>query len=215
MSLPFGDSKRRGRRFDSEMPTVLLTAFEPFDRWPANSSWLALVELARDLPREPGITTRLYPVDFLAVKQLLAKDLAANYDYAIHMGQAAGSSRVQLEAVGINVGGAADQSSDDFRPLSDDGPMAYRSPLPLADWAAKLRGAGIPAEVSYHAGTYLCNATLYWNCYLAERLSLKTRAAFIHLPLDLSQVLDEPRGMSSLPTSLAAEALRLILEELR
>ena len=197
------------------MPTVLVTAFEPYDRWPVNASWLALVELTRDLPREPAITTRLYPVDFAEVKQRLAKDLAANYDYAIHVGQAPGSSRVQLEAIAINIGASSHQSPDEFRPLSDDGPVAYRSPLPLAAWAGKLRGAGIPAGVSYHAGTYLCNATLYWNCYLAERLAVKTRAAFVHLPLDVSQVVDEPHGLASLPTSRAVEALRLILEELR
>jgi pyroglutamyl-peptidase len=99
--------------------------------------------------------------------------------------------------------------------LADDGPMAYRSPLALADWAIKLREAGIPAQVSYHAGTYLCNATLYWTCYLTERLSIKTQAAFIHLPLDVSQVINEPHGMPALPTAIAVHALRLILEELR
>ncbi|HEV2968646.1 MAG TPA: pyroglutamyl-peptidase I [Pirellulales bacterium] len=196
------------------MTTVLLTAFEPYDRWQTNASWLTLVELTQALPREPSITTRLYPVDFAAVKQRLAKDLAANYDFAIHLGQAPGSGRVQLEAVGINIGGSSHQSPDQFLPLSDDGPVAYRSPLPLPAWAVKLREAGIPAQVSYHAGTYLCNATLYWTCYLTERLSIRTQAAFVHLPLDVSQVVGEPHGMPSLPTSLATKALRLILEEL-
>jgi pyroglutamyl-peptidase len=196
------------------MPSVLLTAFEPYDRWTSNASWLALVELTQELPKAPTITTRLYPVDFAAVKQRLAKDLAANYDYAIHLGQAPGSSRVQLEAIGLNIGGSSHQSPDEFLPLSDDGPIAYRSPLPLAAWAIKLRGAGIPAQVSYHAGTYLCNATLYWTCYLAERLSIKTEAAFIHLPLDVSQVVGEPHGMPSLPTALTTKSLRLILDEL-
>lgn len=197
------------------MASVLLTAFEPYDRWTSNASWLALVELTQDLPHEPAVTTRLYPVDFAAVKQRLAKDLAVNYDYAIHVGQAPGSSRVQLEAIGINVGGSSHQSPDQFLPLSDDGPVAFRSPLPLAEWAVKLRTAGIPAQVSYHAGTYLCNAILYWNCYLTERLSLKTESAFIHLPLDVSQVVAEPHGMPSLPTGMASKALRLIIEELR
>ena len=48
------------------MASVLITAFEPYDRWEANSSWLALVELTKDLPSEPRITTRRYPVDFAA-----------------------------------------------------------------------------------------------------------------------------------------------------
>ena len=196
------------------MPSVLLTAFEPYERWKSNASWLALVQLTQELPKSPVVTTRLYPVDFATVKQRLTDDLALNPDFAIHLGQAPGSSRVQLEAIGINVGGSGGQSPDQYGPLSDDGPVAYRSPLPLADWAVKLRRAGIPAQVSYHAGTYLCNATLYWTCYLAERLGLRTRAAFIHLPLDISQALNEPHGTASLPVQLSAAAVRLILEEL-
>jgi pyroglutamyl-peptidase len=196
------------------MKSVLITAFEPYDRWKTNASWLALVQLTQDLPKRPKIVTRLYPVDFSTVKQRLTDDLSAGFDYAIHLGQAPSSSRVQLEAIGINVGGSGAQSPDQYRPLSEDGPVAYRSPLPLADWAIKLRGAGIPAQVSYHAGTYLCNATLYWSSYLAERLALKTQAAFIHLPLDISQVVNEPHGAPSLPAAISASAIRLILGEL-
>jgi pyroglutamyl-peptidase len=92
--------------------------------------------------------------------------------------------------------------------------VAYRSALPLADWAVKLRRAGVPAQVSYHAGNYLCNATLYWSHYLAERLALATQTAFIHVPLDVSQVVNEPHGTASLPVNLSAQAVRLILEEL-
>ncbi len=46
------------------MTRVLLTAFEPYDTWKANASWLALVDLTSDLPSQPQVTTRLYPVDF-------------------------------------------------------------------------------------------------------------------------------------------------------
>ncbi len=92
--------------------------------------------------------------------------------------------------------------------------MAYRSPLPLAAWAVRLRKAQIPAEISYHAGTYLCNATMYFSCYVAERLGLKTKAAFIHLPLDVTQTAAEAQDMAALPADISAEALRLILAEI-
>ena len=132
------------------MSNVLLTAFEPYDRWPTNASWLALVELTRELPREPTITTRLYPVDFAEVKQRLVKDLAGNYDFAIHLGQAPGSSRVQLEAIGINVGGSSHQSPDQYLPLADDGPMAYRSPLawPIGRSSSARRGFPLKSPIT-------------------------------------------------------------------
>jgi pyroglutamyl-peptidase len=196
------------------MTSVLITAFEPYDRWKANSSWLTLVKLTQAMPSEPAITTRLYPVDFAAVKEKLANDLRAEYDYALHLGQAPGSTRIQLEAIAVNVGGSSTQSPDQFRPLVEGGPIAYRSPLPLGAWAVRLREAGVPAQISYHAGTYLCNATLYFSCYLAERMALKTRAAFIHLPLDPSQTAEQAQDLASLPAATSAEALRMILDEL-
>ncbi len=196
------------------MVSVLITAFEPYDRWSANSSWLTLVKLTQTLPAEPAITTRLYPVDFAAVKEKLAHDLRANYDYALHLGQAPGSTHVQLESIAINIGGSSRQSPDQFRQLVDGGPTAYRSPLPLAEWSVQMREMRIPAQVSYHAGTYLCNAMLYFSCYLAERMALKTRAAFVHLPLDPSQTAQQAPELASLPADVSAEALRAILTEL-
>jgi pyroglutamyl-peptidase len=196
------------------MKTVLVTAFEPYDRWKTNSSWLALVHLTQELPGDPKIVTRRYPVDFSTVKQRLADDLAANYDYALHLGQAPGSGRIQLEAIGLNIGGSGGQTADQFRPLVDGGPVAYHSPLPLDEWTVKLNRAGIPATLSYHAGTYLCNAILYLSCYFAEQMRLKTQAAFIHLPLDLTQTTGLPQDFASLPAATSSAAVRMVLAEL-
>jgi pyroglutamyl-peptidase len=196
------------------LASVLITAFEPYDRWDANSSWLTLVQLTQNLPAQPAVTTRLYPVDFAAVKERLANDLRANYDVALHLGQAPGSTRVQLENFAINIGGSSHQSPDDFRTLVEGGPAAYRSTLPLANWSARLRDAGIPAQVSHHAGAYLCNATLYFSCYLAERMGLRTQAAFVHLPLDVAQTAGQAQSMASMPAEMSARALHLILDDL-
>ena len=196
------------------MPTVLVTAFEPYDRWPENSSWLALVELTRELPTNLKVVTRRYPVDFEAARARLADDLAANYDFALLLGQSPGISRVHLEMVGVNVGGHSSQIPDQYQPLVAGGPPAYQSSLPLAAWSARIREFGIPCQVSYHAGTYLCNAVLYLTHHIAAERGLKTRAAFIHLPLAPAQVLGERQDWPSLPSSHCAEAMRLILGEL-
>jgi pyroglutamyl-peptidase len=103
---------------------------------------------------------------------------------------------------------------DEFGCLAEDGPIAYRSDLPLADWAAKIRRAGIPCQVSYHAGTYLCNATLYLSHFLAACKSLTTRPLFVHLPLDVSQALGESKDFPTMPAATMAAAVRLILDEL-
>jgi pyroglutamyl-peptidase len=196
------------------LPSILITAFEPYDRWQENASWLALVALTREMPVGPRIVTRRYPVDFNEVRKRLADDLAANYDVALHLGQAPGIGRIHLEAFGLNVGGHSGQSPDEFQPLVPDGPPAYRSSLPLADWAAKIRELGIPCQVSHHAGTFLCNAVLYLTHHLVAQERLKTRAAFIHLPLAPSQVLTERQDWPSLPSDRCAEAIQAIVSSL-
>ncbi|MFM9117423.1 MAG: pyroglutamyl-peptidase I, partial [Planctomycetota bacterium] len=103
------------------------------------------------------------------------------------------------------------QSPDEFQPLDPAGPVAYRSDLPLVDWAHRLRAVGIPTTVSYHAGTYLCNAVLYWALHLANKWQLPTRSTFVHLPLATSQVVNDRRDTPSLPSEIAATALREIL----
>jgi pyroglutamyl-peptidase len=196
------------------MTQVLLTAFGPYDDWSENASWLALIELTRDLPEQPTVVTRRYPVDFVEARRQLADDLEQRYDVALHLGQAPGAGRICLERFGLNVGGTRDQLPDEFRPLVDDGPPAYCSQLPLDQWAQRLRDEGIPAQVSYHAGTYLCNATLYWSHYLCELMSLPTRSAFLHLPLAPAQVVDRRADLPSLPSETVARALRLMLQSI-
>lgn len=197
------------------MTKVLITAFEPYDRWTTNASWLTLVEFTKSLPKSPRVTTRLYPVDLEAVRHRLANDLQAGYDFALHLGQAPGSAAIGLEAIGLNIGIGGEHAADDIEVLHPDGPVAYRSQLPLKALAGKLREAGIPVRVSFHAGTYLCNALLYLSHLLIEQNRLKTKVAFVHVPLDPTQVVESEQELACLSASRSAEALRILVESCR
>ena len=195
------------------MPRILVTAYGPYDEWPDNVSWLVLQELTRALPADCPVTTRLYPVDFSVVKARLANDMRDEFDVAIHLGQAPGRATIALEAVGLNLACERGQRAEDAVPLMADGPAAYCSRLPLGEWAAMLNEAGIPAEVSHHAGTYLCNAALYLSHYFGERTGKQTASSFLHLPLDPSQVLASGPVMPSLPAAVSATAVRMLIEK--
>jgi len=196
------------------MTRVLLTAFEPYGEYPSNASWLALVELTKDLPNEPKVTTRRYPVDFERIRSLIEQDLTRGFDVAIHLGQAPGSTAIRLESLAVNVRREYPAPDDHDQPLCAEGPAAYRATLPLANWAPLLRGIGIPCEVSYHAGTYLCNAALYWNRHLCAQHGWSTRSAFIHLPLEPSQIAQPERSTASMPAIMVAKGLQRILSEI-
>lgn len=184
------------------MSQVLVTAFEPYDIWPENSSWLTLVELTKDLPNRPRLTTRRYPVDYDQMTQQLKQDLLLGFDYVIHLGQSPGSCSIHLETVGLNQASRGTDAAAGCVPLIDDGPMAYRSQVPAEDLCVMLRKAGIPTRVSTHAGTYLCNAALYLTHHLIATERLKTQAIFLHLPLDVSQAAQQANDVPSMPASL-------------
>ena len=196
------------------MSQVLVTAFEPYDIWRENSSWLTLIELTKDLPNRPNLTTRRYPVDYDLMRQQLKTDLKLGFDYVLHLGQSPGSCSIQLETVGLNQASRGADASAGCVPLIDEGPMAYRSQLPAEDLCVLLRQAGIPTRVSTHAGTYLCNAALYLSHHLIATEQLKTQAIFLHLPLDVSQAAEHPNEVASMPASLGAKAIRMMLQHL-
>ena len=189
------------------MTRVLLTAFEPYDRWPENSSWLALVDLTRWYDGGAEITTRRYPVDLTAMSERLRKDLQDDYDLALHLGQSPGSTLIKLESIGLNV-------RSDGSPLLREAPAAYRSGLPLDRCYRSLIAAGIPSEVSHHAGTYLCNAELFLSQHYAESFGLRTQSAFVHVPLSPAQVAKDKAGLASMSTPMSAAAIALIVDQL-
>ena len=191
------------------MTRVLITAFEPYDRWEQNASWLALMDLTRWYEGPIELTTRRYPVDLSQMSQQLRKDIQMDFDIALHLGQSPGSTLVKLESVGLNV-------RTDGSPLIENAAEAYRCPLKLAEAAQSLVAAGIPCELSHHAGTYLCNAALYLSQHYAKSFGMKTVSAFIHLPLTPAQAAaDAGTRLPSMSTAMASAALALLIDQVK
>lgn len=194
---------------------ILLTAFESYDDWDNNSSWLALVELLRDSSQDFELTTRRYPVNLPALEKKLNEDLEHSFDAVLHLGQAPGSSAIKLETVALNVAGCVDERGELLPEIIPSGPLAFRTRMPVGLWAGSLREAHIPAFVSYHAGTFLCNATMYLSHYWYHSRDLATPVGFVHLPLATEQVAQSLLAKPSLPKSTLATAIKLILNDLR
>ncbi len=193
---------------------VLLTAFEPYDDWTENSSWMALAELLKSRPATVELITRRYPVDLEKLRERLHQDLQKNPDIVLHLGQSPGTAAIKLEAIAVNVAGCVDEHGRALPAIVDSGTVAYQSSMPLERWVEKLRGSGIPTIVSYHAGTYLCNATMYLSHYWCQTRSERTRIGLVHLPLATEQIAGSGRSLPSLPVATLAQALRLIIEDL-
>jgi len=167
-----------------------------------------MTDLTRWYDGDAEITSRRYPVDLTRMSEHLRKDLQKNYDFAIHLGQSPGSTLIKIEAVGLNV-------RSDGSPLIVDAPEAYRSSLPLESCHRALITAGIPNEISHHAGTYLCNAALYLSQHYSQSYGLRTRSLFLHIPLSPGQAAVDKSKPASMSTPMASAAVVMVLEQLR
>ncbi|MCY2985974.1 MAG: pyroglutamyl-peptidase I [Planctomycetota bacterium] len=190
----------------------MLTAFEPYDTWEQNSSWEALVTFLHKRGIPAGVTTRRYPVDLVQMQSRMDKDLALGFDAVLHLGQAPGISRVQMEAIAVNVAGMTETVGDFFGPLVPSAPVAYRTHFPLDQWNLELRSSGIPCSVSFHAGTYLCNAAMFLTHHWHAVRNRHCSVGFVHFPLTPEQVLHSRRDLSSMPREQSAEAIGKILD---
>ncbi len=193
---------------------ILLTAFEPYAEWSTNASWLALVEMLRVRPPTGSLVTRRYPVDFSRMQSALYKDLAQEFDAVLHLGQAPGTPSIRLEAMAVNSGQAITENPAIQERLIADGPEAYRTRMPLERWQTSLHEQSIPAHISHHAGTYLCNAIMYLTHHWVAQSDRPIPVGFVHLPLTTQQVIQKSEPLPSLPVETLASAISILLTDI-
>ena len=166
--------------------TVLITGFEPFDGDTFNASWQAVRPLDGLVMSEHVIRAICLPVTFAdAPVQLLQHIDDLDPAFVICVGEAREREVVSLEQIACNLIDARLADNTGTRPVNEPvvagGPADHRSTLPLTDILTVLGQAGIAAELSQSAGTFVCNATFYALMDLAkDRRGL--RAGFIHIP---------------------------------
>jgi len=168
-------------------PHILVTGFEPFGGDALNPSR----DLAKavDGRRFGSLATHglVLPVEHVAARRLVAPALEApGLAAVLHLGLAGGRARIALEQVGVN---AMDYPLPDAagrtvkgEPCVAGGPAAYLATLPLREILAALTAEGIPAYLSYTAGTYLCNYTVYTTLHALADRRPPVPAGFVHLP---------------------------------
>ncbi len=194
---------------------ILLTGFQPFDGESSNPSWEAVAALDGSRLDGRRVVALQLPVVFGQSLRVLAKALERfRPALALCVGQAGGRSRISLERVAINLQDARIPDNAGRQPLDEPiearGPAAYFARLPLKACLAALGEAGIPAEISHTAGTYVCNHVFYGLMH-ALRARRAVRAGFMHIPYSPAQAVRHP-GAPSLPVELATAAVRLTVE---
>lgn len=165
---------------------VLLTGFDPFGGESLNPSWEAVRRLHGRILRGHEIVAAQLPTCFdTSRKRLQALLRQHKPQLVICVGQAGGRSRLSLERIAINIDDAripdnAGRQPVD-RPIVRGGPAAYFSTLPIKAQLQALLQAGIPAEISQTAGTFVCNHVFYGLMHVL-RDTPQVRGGFVHIP---------------------------------
>lgn len=193
---------------------VLVTGFTPFGGEQINPSWEAVKRLPEHIG-EMTITKREIPTEFdAACAALRAAMDELRPDAVLAVGQYGGANGVRVERVAVNLRDARIADNAGAKPVDEPvvpgAPDAYFATLPTRRIVEKLREEDIPAQLSYSAGTFVCNNLLFCALHESAQKFPATRCGFVHVPYLPEQAKDGSAPSMSL--ALMVRALTAALE---
>ncbi|MEY8308347.1 pyroglutamyl-peptidase I [Erysipelotrichaceae bacterium 51-3] len=195
---------------------ILITGFNPFGNESVNPAFEA-VKLLPDTIKSAEIVKLEIPTEFKRAGKVLQEGIEANHpDVVICVGQAGGRSAITPEQVGINLMDGRIPDNAGYQPFDtpvrEDGPTAYFTSLPVKAMVQSIRDAGIPAFVSYSAGTYVCNFLMYELLYQIEHFFPGIKGGFIHVPFMTEQAVNKANGTPSMDLKTISRGLEKAVE---
>lgn len=193
---------------------IIVTGFDPFGGETINPS----IECVKALPEIEGV--ELIRLELPTVFKESAKRLNevindVKPDAVLSVGQAGGRPGITMERIAINVDDARIPDNISQQPIDEEiqveGEAAYFSTLPIKRIVKAIREAGISAEVSNSAGTFVCNHIMYQALFAAKKADKPFKAGFMHIPFIPEQTADKP----SLPLEESTKALQIAIETIR
>ena len=193
---------------------IIVTGFDPFGGETINPS----IECVKALPEIEGV--ELIRLELPTVFKESAKRLKevindVKPDAVLSVGQAGGRPGITMERIAINVDDARIPDNISQQPIDEtiqtEGEAAYFTTLPIKRIVKAIREAGISAEVSNSAGTFVCNHIMYQSLFAATKADKPFKAGFMHIPFIPEQTTDKP----SLPLEESTRALQIAIETIR
>lgn len=195
---------------------ILITGFSPFGGETINPAYEAVKKLPDEIHNHKMIKFEL-PTEFKgSIKLLKAAICEHEPDVVINVGQAGGRASISLERVAINLADAripdnANEQPID-RPLIVDGPNAYFTNLPIKEIRRNMVEQGINCELSYSAGTYVCNCVMYNLLHWIHTEYFNLKGGFIHVPYVEEQVKGKPEGTPWMPLEEITEGIEIAIK---
>jgi len=172
---------------------LLLTGFKAF-----GGSAYNMTEKILKTIHNPKVDVLVLDVHYERAFQQLENHLQEHtYDMVIAFGEAP-IQKIQLEYLALNMMHARIPDERTFQPkhtrIVPNGPMTYPSNLPLHEMETFLKSHHIEYQVSYHAGTYVCNDLFYRMMHRAYKIP----SGFIHIPHELAYESQTKKAIESM-----------------
>ena len=84
--------------------------------------------------------------------------------------------------------------------------------LPVFCMVEKMKENGIPASVSYSAGTYVCNDVMYSLLHYCHTEFKNTKGGFMHVPYSTEQTVNHPSGTPGMSLKDIAKGIEISIE---
>lgn len=201
---------------------ILVTAFDPFGGEKRNPAQDAVRRLPEEISGARIIRVEIPTVFRTSTGVLEAAMRKERPDAVLCVGQAGGSAAVRVERVAVNLKDARipdnEGNQPEDLPVREGGPSAYFSLLPVKAMAEAVRKKGLPVEVSYTAGTFVCNHLLYslLDLIATEETFRDVVGGFLHVPYMTEQAADKKDTPSltleEITTALEASVEALVME---
>ncbi|UZD89766.1 pyroglutamyl-peptidase I [Cognatishimia activa] len=205
----------------AHLPKILVAGYGPWAKAENNPAAQTVEELRKRDWRHCDVSFHVLPVrsDSLASKvNALLEDHRPDAWIGIGVSDA---GIIQPEMVGINWRhfGVPDVAGATFdkTPILTGGPDAYNATLPNAKLVDAVIRAGIPAALSFHAGTHLCNQMLYTAAHLISQRGMSTLQGFIHVPQTPGNIAMTERREAQVPSMslpMITEAIAICIDTL-
>lgn len=193
---------------------IIVTGFDPFGGETINPS----IECVKALPEIEGVELIRLELPTVFKESAIRLNEVINDvkpDAVLSVGQAGGRAGITMERIAINVDDARIPDNISQQPIDEaiqsEGEAAYFTTLPIKRIVKAIREAGISAEVSNSAGTFVCNHIMYQALFAATKADKPFKAGFMHIPFIPEQTEDKP----SLPLEESTKALQIAIETIR
>lgn len=194
---------------------ALVTGFDPFGGEAINPAYEAVKKMKDRIGGCEIVKLEIPTVFERSLKAIEEAIEREKPDIVLCVGQAGGRFGMSIEKVGINLDEARipdnDGNSPSGTPIRPDGETAYFSNLPVKAITEKMRCENIPAQISYTAGTYVCNHVLYGLMYMISTKYGNLKGGFIHVPFLPEQVMDK-KNMPFMELDSIKKGLELAIE---